>query len=151
MFNVCPLLLCPGNGTASTGPRSSIFPTARANLAPNNTPLAIKFWAGRTVANVELRNQEEASQDHSRPFCNWSFRESNQRLPTSKVEEITKYSPRKTHCKLWFTFWLGNRKCASSPTSKLSAKATLPYTFITGYAITPPQNSDQNTINLILF
>ena len=43
--------------------------------------------------------------NHSRPFCNWSFRELNRRPTTLQIGKITKSSPGMTHCKLWVCFF----------------------------------------------
>ena len=70
--------------------------------------------------------------------------------PTSQTGEITKYFPRKTHCKLWLGFFgwelegtgadAGDATSAQprfTPTSELSIQPKLTYTCITGHATTP--------------
>ena len=55
--------------------RSLIFPTAQANLA------RARHWLSRcrelSFCVKGLRNHEKVFQDHSKTFCNWSFRRSN--------------------------------------------------------------------------
>ena len=80
----CSLWLCPWKGT-STGPReesfqrSPIFPTAWAILAVMQPTLLMG-----TKVGPRNHEEEEVSQDHSRPFHNWPFRESNQWPPFNK-------------------------------------------------------------------
>ena len=78
--------------------KKSYFPTSVSKPECHAASLRLGIKVG-------LRNHEEVSQDHFRPFHNWSFWESNRRSLTSKVGQITISSPRRTHCMLWVCFF----------------------------------------------
>ena len=50
---------------------------------------------------------DEVTEDNSRPLCNGSFLGIEPATPILQVGEITKSSPRRTHCKLWAYFFGG--------------------------------------------
>ena len=110
--------------------RSSIFPTAQANLV-GDTPLAVMQPTLLYGTKVGLRNHAEASQDQSRRFCNWSFWESNRRPATSQVGRGIRQilSPKNPLQPVDLLFWLGARRHLCRH---------LPYAYITGYTTNPP-------------
>ena len=65
---------------------------------------------------IRLRKHKEISQDHFMLFYDWSFRESNWRLPLHQQGNHKKSSPRGTHCKLGARrYWCKCRKYYISP------------------------------------
>ena len=90
---------------------------------------------------VQLRNHEKIFQDCSRPFCNWSFRESNQqpRFTIRGNHQIIfhKYPLLAVNLLLWLGAWRWTQEklhfpSITSPTSEIFSKARLAYTCITG-------------------
>ena len=84
--------------------KKSLDDSAMSKLCPYNTPvwLAMQLLTLFQSTEVRLRNPEWVSRDHSRPFCTWSVQESNRTATSiSQVGEITKLSPKRTHCQLW--------------------------------------------------
>ena len=92
---------------------------------------------------VVLRSHEEVSQDHFRPFHNWSFGEPNWQLCPHFIctENITKSSPRRTIASCGSASLTGSQKALGktqkilhlpstpSPASEIFSKAKLPYVF----------------------
>ena len=64
------------------------------------TPLVVMQSTMVYDTGIGRKNHGEVSQDHSRLFCNWSFRELNRRPPTLQVEGNHQILPRRPHYKL---------------------------------------------------
>ena len=128
--------LCPWKGMASTGPRgevsqrSTIVSTTRANLA-QDAPLALRTLKRdptgpcHALSQLVLLGIEPVT-------------------PTSQIGEITKSSPRRTHCELWVCFFGWEVEGTDADTViyfnnlQIILKTRLPYACPTGYATIPP-------------
>ena len=133
-----PLSRCPCKGTAPIAPigavsqRSSTFSNRISKPGSRHTIRCCLLH----VIEIGQGNTDEISQDYSRPFCNWSIRESNRQPPTLQVGEITKSSPRRAHCYSWW------HKCRSSKYYYMEFSKTLPYTCSTWLSISRELSSD---------
>ena len=108
MLNGCPLWLCPWKGTASTGTRGEVFQSLILPTSWVNQWLSYKQLCSRAL-RLGWETMKRYPRANPGPIANVPFGNRTGNSPTLQVEETTKSSPRRTHCKLWVCFfgWVG--------------------------------------------